>query len=149
MKKSYKILVLNGPNLNLLGQRESDVYGTSTLADIEASCRKKAEGLGVEVDFFQSNHEGVLVDRIQEALGVSDLIIINPAAYTHTSVAIRDALLAVALPVIEVHISNIHKRDLFRKHSHISDITVGQIVGMGPQGYLLALDGGVAYLQEN
>ncbi len=132
----------------MLGQRESTIYGTTTLGDIEASCRNKAATLGVGLDWFQSNHEGELVDKIQAALGNSDLIIINPAAYTHTSIAIRDALLAVALPVIEVHISNIHKREDFRKKSTISDIAIGQIVGMGPQGYLLALDGGVTYLQE-
>jgi 3-dehydroquinate dehydratase II len=144
----YTLLVLNGPNLNLLGQRETGIYGSATLADIEDSCRKKAESLGVGLEFFQSNHEGVLIDRIQEARAGVDLIIINPAAYTHTSIGIRDALLAVALPVIEVHISNIHKRESFRKHSTLSDIALGQIVGMGPQGYLLAIDGGVAYLNE-
>ncbi|MBF0456222.1 MAG: type II 3-dehydroquinate dehydratase [Magnetococcales bacterium] len=142
------MLVLNGPNLNLLGQRESAIYGTTTLADIEVSCREKGKLLGVNLAFFQSNHEGALVDRIQQARGEVDLIIINPAAYTHTSVAIRDALLAVGLPVIEVHISNIHKRESFRQHSYIADIAVGQVVGLGPQGYLLALDGGVTYLQR-
>ncbi len=145
----YRILVLNGPNLNLLGQRESSIYGNSTLADIEAACRKKAGDAGVRLDFFQSNHEGELVDTIQGARGAADLIIINPAAYTHTSVAIRDALLAVAIPVIEVHISNIHKREPFRRHSHISDIALGQIVGMGPHGYILALDGALEYLQNS
>ena len=133
----------------MLGQRESTIYGTTTLGDIETSCRKKAADLGVALDWYQSNHEGELVDKIQAALGNYDLIIINPAAYTHTSIAIRDALLAVAIPVIEVHISNIHKREDFRKKSTISDIAIGQIVGMGPQGYLLALDGGVTYLQDS
>ncbi|MBF0359103.1 MAG: type II 3-dehydroquinate dehydratase [Magnetococcales bacterium] len=149
MTTNYKILVLNGPNLNMLGQRESSIYGTMTLGDIEASCRKKAVDMGIGLDWFQSNHEGELVDKIQAAQGNIDLIIINPAAYTHTSIAIRDALLAVAIPVVEVHISNIHKREDFRKKSTISDIAIGQIVGMGPQGYLLALDGGVNYLQES
>ena len=133
----------------MLGQRESRVYGTTTLADIEKSCQNRATELGVGLEFFQSNHEGVLVDRIQASKDKSDLIIINPAAYTHTSIAIRDALLAVALPVIELHISNIHKRESFRKHSTISDIAIGQIVGMGPNGYILALDGGVNYLKDS
>ncbi|MBF0193333.1 MAG: type II 3-dehydroquinate dehydratase [Magnetococcales bacterium] len=149
MSKKFNILIINGPNLNLLGQRESSVYGTTTLADIEKFCRKRATSLGVELEFFQSNHEGELIDRIQASREISDLIIINPAAYTHTSIAIRDALLAVALPVIEIHISNIHKRESFRKHSTISDIAIGQIVGMGPKGYLLALDGGVNYLNDS
>ncbi|MBF0447333.1 MAG: type II 3-dehydroquinate dehydratase [Magnetococcales bacterium] len=145
--QSSRILLINGPNLNLLGQREAGIYGQKTLAKIEAECQRKALELGFQLDCFQSNHEGVLVDRIQRALGVVDLILINPGAYTHTSVAIRDALLAVSVPVIEVHISNIHKRESFRKHSFISDIAVGQIVGMGSYGYLLALEGGVRYLQ--
>jgi 3-dehydroquinate dehydratase II len=149
VSKNYKILIINGPNLNMLGQRESAVYGTTTLADIEKSCQDRATELGVELEFFQSNHEGVLIDRIQASKDQSDLIIINPAAYTHTSIAIRDALLAVALPVIELHISNIHKRESFRKHSTISDIAIGQIVGMGPNGYILALDGGVNYLKDS
>ncbi|MBF0381461.1 MAG: type II 3-dehydroquinate dehydratase [Magnetococcales bacterium] len=149
MSTKFKILIINGPNLNLLGRRESSVYGTMTLADIEESCRTRAIELGVELEFFQSNHEGVLIDRIQQSKQHSDLIIINPAAYTHTSIAIRDALLAVDLPVIELHISNIHKRESFRKHSTISDIAIGQIVGMGPKGYLLALDGGVNYLEDS
>lgn len=134
-----RVLVLNGPNLNLLGQREADIYGRTALADIEAACHTLAATLGLMVDFFQSNHEGVLVERIHQARGEAGLIIINPAAYTHTSVAIRDALLAVALPVIEVHLSNIHRREPFRHHSYISDVAVGQIVGFGPEGYQLAL----------
>ena len=144
----HRFLILNGPNLNLLGLRESAIYGDVSLADIEASCRKRGDALGVDVDFFQSNHEGAMVDRIQAAMGSCNLIIINPAAFTHTSVAIRDALLAVSLPVIEVHISNIHKREQFRQHSYISDIAVGQIVGMGHHGYLLAMEGGMAHLRE-
>ncbi|MBF0427162.1 MAG: type II 3-dehydroquinate dehydratase [Magnetococcales bacterium] len=142
-----RILVINGPNLNLLGRREAGIYGVATLAEIEASCRAEAATLEVEIDFFQSNHEGVLVERIQQALGACELIIINPAAYTHTSVAIRDALLAVALPVIEVHLSNVHKREPFRHHSYVSDIALGQVIGFGKDGYLLALQGGVRYLR--
>ncbi|MEO5372124.1 MAG: type II 3-dehydroquinate dehydratase [Magnetococcus sp. DMHC-1] len=142
----WRILVLNGPNLNLLGRRETGIYGVATLADIETACREYAAPRGVEIEFFQSNHEGVLVERIQMALGACDLIIINPAAYTHTSVAIRDALLAVKLPVIEVHLSNIYQREPFRHHSYIRDIAVGQISGFGQDGYILALEGGIRYL---
>lgn len=146
--RSVTVLVLNGPNLNLLGQRESALYGVTTLEEIERDCREKAETLGVTLAFYQSNHEGALVDRIQAAAGSVDLILINPAAYTHTSVAIRDALLAVAIPVVEIHISNIHQREPFRHRSFISDIAIGQIVGMGARGYLLALEGGVAFLRD-
>ncbi|MBF0341187.1 MAG: type II 3-dehydroquinate dehydratase [Magnetococcales bacterium] len=144
--RPWRILIINGPNLNLLGQRETGLYGAMTLADIESACRLRAEALGVEVAFFQSNHEGALVERIQEAMGVTDWIVINPAAYTHTSVAIRDALLAVKIPVIEVHLSNIHRREPFRHHSHVSDIAEGVIVGLGADGYLFALDAGVRRL---
>ncbi|MBF0175980.1 MAG: type II 3-dehydroquinate dehydratase [Magnetococcales bacterium] len=145
----WRILVLNGPNLNMLGQREAGIYGADTLADIEKACRHHGETLRAEIVFFQSNHEGVLVERIQQSLGVCDLIIINPAAFTHTSVAIRDALLAVALPVIEVHLSNIFKREPFRHHSYIHDIAIGQITGFGKDGYILALEGGVRYLRQH
>ena len=146
-KETHRLLVLNGPNLNLLGIREADIYGHTTLADIETRCRERIHGMrGVTLDFFQSNHEGVLIDRIQEARGGIDLIIFNPAAYTHTSIAIRDALLAVQIPVIEVHLSNIHQRESFRHHSHISDIALGHIVGLGPDGYELAVEAGVRYL---
>ncbi|MBF0191468.1 MAG: type II 3-dehydroquinate dehydratase [Magnetococcales bacterium] len=142
----WRILVINGPNLNLLGRRETGIYGAMTLADIESACRRKAESLGVEIDFHQSNHEGELVERIQAAMGVVDGIIINPAAYTHTSIAIRDALLAVNLPVMEVHLSNIHRREAFRHHSYISDIAEGVIAGLGADGYLYALDAVVRHL---
>ena len=145
-KKSLRLLILNGPNLNLLGTREADIYGQTTLADIETLCRTQVQELNVMLDFFQSNHEGILVERIQQARGAVDLIIINPAAYTHTSVAIRDALLAVEIPVIEVHLSNIHKREPFRHHSYISDIALGQIVGLGPDGYRFAVEAGIRYL---
>ena len=141
---------MNGPNLNLLGTRETDIYGQTTLADIETICqehiRKQGHGQNITLGFFQSNHEGVLVEHIQQARGAVDLIIINPAAYTHTSVAIRDALLAVNIPVIEVHLSNIHKREPFRHHSYISDIALGQIVGLGPDGYRFAVEAGIRHL---
>ncbi|MBF0427928.1 MAG: type II 3-dehydroquinate dehydratase [Magnetococcales bacterium] len=145
-QRRWQILILNGPNLNLLGRREAGIYGNQTLADIESACRQRAEILGVDLDFFQSNHEGHLVERIQNASGKTDWIIINPAAYTHTSVAIRDALLAVSIPVIEVHLSNIHRREAFRHHSYISDIAEGVIAGLGADGYLYALDAGVSRL---
>ncbi|MBF0627533.1 MAG: type II 3-dehydroquinate dehydratase [Magnetococcales bacterium] len=144
--KKWRILVINGPNLNLLGQRETGIYGALTLADIETACRRKADTLGIAIDFFQSNHEGALVERIQAAAGVHDWIVINPAAYTHTSVAIRDALLAVNIPTIEVHLSNIHRREPFRHHSYVSDIAVGVIAGLGAEGYLYALEAGAQRL---
>jgi 3-dehydroquinate dehydratase-2 len=135
-----KILLLNGPNLNLLGTREPAIYGATTLADVEASCRAEAASLGHELVAFQSNHEGALVDRIHAARseGVA-FVVINPGAFTHTSVALRDALAGVAIPFIEVHISNVHKREPFRQHSYLSDIAEGVIVGLGTQGYALAL----------
>ncbi|MEO5340215.1 MAG: type II 3-dehydroquinate dehydratase [Magnetococcus sp. MYC-9] len=148
-----RLLVLNGPNLNLLGLRERGIYGQATLAEIEAICRtqldrliRAQESAPATLEFFQSNHEGVLVDRIQQARGVVDLIILNPAALTHTSVALRDALLAVEIPVIEVHLSNIYKREPFRHHSYISDIALGHIVGLGAEGYRFAVEAGVRYL---
>lgn len=134
------ILLLNGPNLNLLGSRQPEIYGRETLADIEAACRQHARTLGFALDFRQSNHEGQLIDWIQQARGVSAGIIINPGAYTHTSIAILDALLAVELPVVEVHLSNIHQREPFRQHSYVSKAARGVICGFGSHGYLLALD---------
>jgi len=133
------VLVLHGPNLNLLGMREPDVYGALTLAQVNERLEALARELGVEVEIFQSNAEGELVDRIQEAARGAHAIVINPAAYTHTSIAIRDALVAVGLPVIEVHLSNIHRREEFRQHSLVSDIAVGQITGFGADSYLLGL----------
>lgn len=133
------LLILNGPNLNLLGTREPDVYGNETLDDVQARCTALAADLGVSVDFRQSNHEGQLVDWVQQARGTADGIVINPAAYTHTSVAILDALTMFAGPVIEVHISNIHKRETFRHHSFVSGRADGVIAGCGTEGYLLAM----------
>lgn len=133
------LLILNGPNLNLLGTREPDVYGHETLDDVKERCLGLATELGVGVDFRQSNHEGQLVDWVQEARGMADGIVINPAAYTHTSVAILDALTMFQGPVIEVHISNIHKREAFRHHSFVSGRADGVIAGCGTEGYLLAM----------
>lgn len=135
-----QILVLHGPNLNLLGTREPGVYGSVTLAQIDADLKEIAGKAGVTLESFQSNHEGALVDRIQAAgRDGSRFIIINPAAYTHTSVAMRDALAAVGLPFVEVHLSNIHKREAFRHHSYFSELADGVICGLGAQGYTLAL----------
>jgi 3-dehydroquinate dehydratase II len=144
------VLVLHGPNLNLLGSREPDVYGRTTLADIHAGMLNRANAANVRLESFQSNHEGELIDRIQAAAteGV-DFIIINPAGYTHTSVALRDALAAVAIPYVEVHLSNIHSREAFRHHSYFSDQAVGVICGLGADGYLAALDFALARLTQH
>jgi len=138
-----KILCLNGPNLNLLGQREPTVYGQTTLAEIEAKVRKKAAQLGATAEFRQSNLEGDLVNWIQEALGMFDVIVLNAAAYTHTSVALRDAIVAVGIPTIEVHLSNVHAREKFRHKSIIAPACVGQITGFGANSYLLAIEAAV------
>ncbi len=138
--KSRKILVVNGPNLNLLGKREPEIYGRDTLEDIDAAVRQKGEALGLSVECFQSNHEGALIDRIQSAGEDCAGIVINPGAYTHTSIALLDALLAVGLPVIEVHLSNIHRRETFRQHSYTAMAATGIIAGLGARGYLLALE---------
>lgn len=135
-----RVLILNGPNLNLLGTREKDIYGSRTLADIEAMCRDSCKDLGLSCDFRQSNTEGELIDWIHSARKTADAIIINPAAYTHTSVAILDALKAVDLPIVEVHLSNIHQREVFRHHSYVSLAATGVICGLGPTGYRLALE---------
>ena len=134
-----KILVLNGPNLNMLGIREPDIYGKGTYASLEALIRETAEKEGVDVSVFQSNHEGVLVDKIQEALGVYDGIVINPAAYTHTSVALLDALKAVAIPTVEVHISKVEEREPFRQISYVSYVAKHRITGHGFDGYVEAI----------
>ena len=141
------ILILNGPNLNLLGVREPQVYGSETLADIEEACLERANSLGLEIEFRQSNHEGQLVDWIQEARESADGIILNAGALTHTSVALLDALSAAELPVIEVHLSNIFRRESFRHHSYVSLAANGVICGLGAQGYELALDA-IAHLIE-
>jgi len=134
------ILVLNGPNLNLLGTREPATYGHETLDDIARLCQSTAADLNMELDFFQTNHEGELIERIHNARGTCSGILINPAAWTHTSVAIRDALVASELPVIEVHLSNVHRREAFRHHSYVSGIAVGVICGLGSNGYRLGLE---------
>ncbi len=134
------ILILNGPNLNLLGTRQPEVYGSTTLADIESACRGKAEDMGVALDFQQSNHEGVLIDAIHTAKGRHDGIILNAGALTHTSIAIMDAINSVELPVIELHLSNIHARESFRHKSWIAPVALGQICGFGAHGYSLAID---------
>ena len=135
-----KLALLNGPNLDRLGKREPEVYGHATLADLEAALRTEFGG-AVQWEFFQSNHEGALIERVHAAReqGVR-FILINPAAYTHTSVALRDALAAVAIPFVEVHLSNVHAREPFRQHSYFSDLAVGVISGLGSEGYLLALE---------
>lgn len=144
-----KILLLHGPNLNLLGTREPNVYGSITLAQIDARLQKKAKQAGVGLVCFQSNGEGVLIDRIQEAKneGVG-FIVINPGAYTHTSIALRDALAAVAIPFIEVHLSNVHAREEFRKHSFLSDLAVGVVTGLGADGYDFALDAAIRRMSK-
>ena len=136
-----RILVLHGPNLNLLGTREQSIYGKKSLESIDSALTKLSEDLALEVDIRQSNNEGELVSWIQEARSGYDGIIINPAAYTHTSIAIRDAIAAVGLPTVEVHLSNIHQREPFRQQSHVAGVALGQISGLGPTGYLLALRG--------
>ncbi|KAK1574026.1 dehydroquinase class II [Colletotrichum navitas] len=134
------ILLINGPNLNLLGTREPHIYGSTTLEQLEASSKEHAKSLGADLQSFQSNTEGAIVDRIHAARGNVDVIIINPAAYTHTSVAIRDALLGVDIPFIELHISNTHSRESFRHHSYLSDKAVAVIMGFGIHGYGYAID---------
>jgi 3-dehydroquinate dehydratase-2 len=143
-----KILVIHGPNLNLLGTREPEVYGTTTLDDITTSLTNLAAELECDISVIQSNSEGTLVDAIQASREIFQGILINPAAYTHTSVALRDALSAVALPTVEVHLSNIHKREEFRRHSFIAPVAVGQISGFGSDSYLLGLRALVTFLKS-
>ena len=135
-----RVLFLNGPNLNMIGEREESLYGQLTLNEINDLIQKKADNMGIKVDFFQSNEEGKLVSRIQESSGKVDFIVINPAAFTHTSIAIRDALLAVQSKFVEVHLSNIFSREDFRQNSYVSSISLGVISGFGHEGYLMALD---------
>ncbi|MGI6075208.1 MAG: type II 3-dehydroquinate dehydratase [Pyramidobacter sp.] len=135
-----KILVINGPNMNMLGVREPEIYGKSTLSDLERAIADHCAARRIDVEFFQSNHEGAIIDRIQQALGAVDGLVINPAAYTHTSVAIADALRAVAIPAVEVHISDIDHREDFRRRSYTAEACIAQIAGRGFQGYLDAVD---------
>ncbi|KAI1856900.1 uncharacterized protein JN550_013607 [Neoarthrinium moseri] len=134
------ILIINGPNLNLLGTREPHIYGSTTLSDVEAAAQKQANELAISLATFQSNHEGAIIDRIQEARGHVDAIIINPGGFTHTSVAIRDALLGVEIPFVELHVSNVHAREAFRHHSYFTDKAVAMICGLGVYGYTAALE---------
>ena len=139
MAQKINVLILNGPNLNLLGTRQPEIYGKLTLAEIEEKVRALAKELAVDIEFRQSNSEGELVTWIQQAPEKFAAIVINPAAYTHTSLAMRDAISAVGLPVVEIHLSNIHKREQFRHHSYIAEVAVGQIAGFGADSYLLGL----------
>lgn len=145
-----RILVLHGPNLNLLGRREPQIYGHTTLADIHTAMEARGRAAGVQIESFQSNSEGELIDRVQAAAAEGiEFIIVNPAGYTHTSVALRDAFAAVAIPFIEVHLSNIHAREAFRQHSYFSDIAVGVICGLGSHGYELALEAALLRIRRS
>ncbi|WP_127077525.1 type II 3-dehydroquinate dehydratase [Rhodomicrobium lacus] len=143
------IFILNGPNLNLLGEREPEIYGGDTLSTIEEALRNRAVSLGLTIDFRQTNHEGVLVDQIQEARHAASGLILNAGAYTHTSVAIHDALRSLSFPIIEVHLSNIYKREAFRHRSYVSPAATGVICGLGAQGYGLALDAVAEFLKSS
>ena len=147
MSEAARILVLHGPNLNLLGTREPEVYGTATLAEIDGRLEAAAKEACVALETFQSNHEGELVERIQAAVGAADGLLVNPAGLTHTSVVLRDALAGVGLPVVEVHLSNIHARESFRRTSLVSEIAVGVVSGFGADSYRLGLDALVAHLR--
>lgn len=144
-----KILVIHGPNLNLLGRREPEIYGSLTLDAVNARIAALARELGVDVAFHQSNHEGELVQKIQDSLGTVHAIVINPGAYTHTSVALRDAVLSTGIPTVEVHLSNIYKREEFRRRSYLADVAVGQVTGFGPDSYLLGLRAAVSFLRNS
>ncbi|TES91997.1 MAG: type II 3-dehydroquinate dehydratase [Desulfobacteraceae bacterium] len=147
-KDNRQVLIIHGPNLNMLGKREPEIYGKTTLDEINSMLEEHGKRLGIAVETFQSNHEGAIVDKIQEAAKAQKGIIINPAAYTHTSVAIRDALLLLDIPVIEIHISNIYKREPFRHKSMISDVATAQIVGFGVKGYSMALEALAGMIQS-
>ncbi|MDA7424301.1 type II 3-dehydroquinate dehydratase [Thalassococcus lentus] len=142
------ILILNGPNLNLLGTRQPEVYGSTTLADVEEMCRTFAQAIGVKVAFDQSNHEGDLVDALHAARGVHDGVVLNAGGYTHTSVALMDAISSVGLPTVELHLSNIHAREPFRHKSFIAPVAIGQICGFGARGYTLAMDALISHLEK-
>ncbi|MEE8152729.1 MAG: type II 3-dehydroquinate dehydratase [candidate division NC10 bacterium] len=143
-----RLLVLNGPNLNLLGLREPEVYGSMGLSELEEEIRRAAETRGVEVQFFQSNQEGVLIDRLHQARGWADAILLNAGGLTHTSVSLRDAVVAVGIPVIEIHLSNIHARETFRRRSLLAPVAVGQIGGFGPLSYLLGLEAAIHVVKQ-
>jgi len=148
MTTAFSFLVLHGPNLNLLGSREPEIYGSETLAEVDARLMRFGADIGVRIETFQSNHEGALIDRIQQAKGDGfTALIINPGGYTHTSIALRDAISAVGLPTMEVHLSNIHAREKFRHHSYIAPIATGQICGLGTIGYELAIRGLLARMK--
>lgn len=146
---SKPVYVLNGPNLNLLGKREPHLYGSTTLADVEAECRALAAELGLTLEFHQSNHEGQMIDWIHAAREAAAGIVINPGGWTHTSVALRDALAASELPIVEVHISNIHRREAFRQHSYVSAVAIGVICGLGTRGYEYGLQALQQHFEEN
>ena len=148
MRAKFRFLVLNGPNLNMLGKREPAIYGSQTLVQIIDKLSLKAEKVDSELEHLQSNAEVELIDKIHQSVDRIDFIIINPAAFTHTSVALRDALLSVNIPFIEVHLSNVHNREAFRQQSYFSDIAIGVICGLGSKGYDYALDAGHAFLEE-
>ncbi|MFQ5532464.1 MAG: type II 3-dehydroquinate dehydratase [Candidatus Methylomirabilales bacterium] len=143
-----RVLVLNGPNLNLLGAREPGIYGTMTLRELEEEVRRVAETRGVEVQFFQSNQEGVLIDRLHQARDWADAVLLNGGGLTHTSVSLRDAVVAVGVPVIEIHLSNVHARERFRHRSLIAPVAVGQIIGFGPFSYLLGLEAAIHVVKQ-
>jgi len=147
MPQSQHILVIHGPNLNMLGTREPEIYGTTTLEEINAALEAQAKEHGVEIECFQSNHEGTLIDRIQESISFADGILINPAGLTHTSVSLRDALAATGLPVVEVHLSNVFTREEFRHYSHVSEVAVGLVAGFGATSYRLGLEALVDHLE--
>ncbi|MEG9489473.1 type II 3-dehydroquinate dehydratase [Mannheimia indoligenes] len=144
-----KILLLNGPNLNMLGKREPEIYGSQTLSNIENHLQRLATAQGIELDYFQANGEEPIINRIHQAFQNTDFIIINPGAFTHTSVAIRDALLSVSIPFVEVHLSNVHAREPFRHHSYLSDVAKGVICGLGIKGYEYALDFAIQFLKHH